>query len=55
MVLFNYLKLDFKNLYKIRISHLEGLDIINFNGYFSVEISEDVRSETRKQLSILND
>lgn len=55
MVLFNYLKLDFKNLYKIRIGHLEGFDILSFNKSFYVEIPKEIRTKIRKQLSILND
>lgn len=55
MVLYNYLKLDLKNIYKVNIEHLKGFDIISFNGYLSVEISNDNRSKFRKQLSILND
>ena len=55
MILFNYLKLDLKNLFKVNIEHLKGFDIISFNGYLSTEISEEIRSKLRRQLSILND
>lgn len=55
MILYNYLKLDFKNIYKVNIEHLKGFDIINFNGYLSIEIGDEIRSKFRKQLSILND
>ena len=55
MVLFNYLNLDLKNLYKINIKHLEGFDTLNFNGYYSILISKEIRSRIRNQLSIVND
>ena len=55
MILFNYLKLDLKNLFKINIEHLKGFDIISFNGYLSTEISKEIRIKLRRQLSILND
>ena len=55
MLLFHYLKLDFKNLYKIKIEHLEGFDVLNFNKFQSVEISNKTREMIRKQLSIIND
>ena len=34
---------------------LSAFDIISFNGYLSTEISEEIRSKLRRQLSILND
>jgi broad specificity phosphatase PhoE len=55
MVMFYYLDLDFKNLYKIRIEHLEGFDILNFKKFRSIEISKRTRQTIRKQLSIIND
>ena len=55
MILFNYLDIDFKNLFKIKIGHLEGFDIFKFNNYFLSEISQETRSEMRKQLSYSND
>ena len=55
MTLFYYLNLDFKNLFKIRIGHLEGFDILKFNHYFLSEIPQETRSEIRKQLSCSND
>ena len=55
MLLFHYLKLDFKNLFKIRLEHLEGFDVLNFNKFQSVEISNETREMIRKQLSIIND
>lgn len=55
MILFYYLNIDFKNLFKIKIGHLEGFDIFKFNNYFLSEISQETRSEMRKQLSYLND
>lgn len=55
MILFHYLKLDFFILYKIRIKHLEGFDILNFNEFQCVEIENQTRKEIRKQLSIIND
>ena len=55
MLLFHYLKLDFKNLFKIRLEHLEGFDVFNFNKFQSVEISNETREMIRKQLSIIND
>ena len=54
MILFHYLKIDMKNLYKIRIGHLEGFDVLNFREYFSIETSKGIRREVRKQLSISN-
>ena len=53
VLFFNFLK--FKNLFKIKIGHLEGFDIFKFNNYFLSEISQETRSEMRKQLSYLND
>jgi len=55
MILFYYLNIDFKNLFKIKIKHLEGFDIFKFNNYFMLEIPQETRSEMRKQLSYLND
>jgi len=55
LILFNYLNLDFKNLFKINIEHIEGFDALNFNQYFSIEISKETRRRIRKQLSILDD
>jgi len=55
LILFNYLNLDFKNLFKINIEHIEGFDTLNFNQYFSIEISKETRRRIRKQLSILDD
>ena len=55
MIIFHYLILDFFILYKIRIKHLEGFDILNFNGFQSVEIENQTRKDIRKQLSIIND
>ena len=55
MILFYYLNIDFKNLFKIKIRHLEGFDIFKFNNYFISEIPHETRSEMRKQLSYLND
>ena len=55
MILFYYLNIHFKNLFKINIGHLEGFDIFKFNTYFLSEISQETRSEMRKQLSYLND
>jgi hypothetical protein len=55
MILFYYLNIDFKNLFKIKIKHLEGFDIFKFNNYFMSEIPQETRSEMRKQLSYLND
>lgn len=55
MMIFHYLNLDFFSLYKIRIKHLEGFDILNFNEFQSVEIENQTRKEIRKQLSIIND
>jgi len=55
MVMFYYLNLDFKNLYKIRIEHLEGFDILNYKNYRSIEIENETRKSIRKQLSIKND
>ena len=55
MIIFHYLKLDFFNLYKIRIKHLEGFDILNFNEFQYVEIEDKTRKAIRKQLSIIND
>jgi len=54
LILFNYLNLDFKNLFKINIEHIEGFDALNFNQYFSIEISKETRRRIRKQLSILD-
>jgi len=55
LILFNYLNLDFKNLFKINIEHFEGFDTLNFNQYFSLEISKETRRRIRKKLSILDD
>ena len=55
LILFNYLNLDFKNLFKINIEHIEGFDALNFNQYFSIEIPKETRRRIRKQLSILDD
>lgn len=55
MAMFYYLNLDFKNLYKIRIEHLEGFDILKFSKFRCVEISNKTRIRIRKQLSITND
>ena len=55
MIIYHYLKLDFFDLYKIRIKHLEGFDILNFNEFQSIEIENETRKEIRKQLSIIND
>ena len=55
MVIFYYLNLDFENLYKIRIEHLEGFDLLNFRKYRSIEIENETRKSIRKQLSIKND
>lgn len=55
LILFNYLTLDFKNLYKINIEHIDGFDALNFNQYFSIEIPNETRRRIRKQLSILDD
>ena len=55
MILFYYLNIDFKNLFKIKIRPLEGFDIFKFNNYFMSEITQETRSEMRKQLSYLND
>jgi len=55
MIIFHYLNLDFFNLHKIRIKHLQGFDILNFNEFQSIEIENETRKEIRKQLSIIND
>lgn len=55
LILFNYLNLDFKNLFKINIEHIEGFDALNFNQYFYIEIPKETRRRIRKQLSILDD
>lgn len=55
MAMFHYLNLDFKNLHKIRIEHLKGFDVFNYNEFQSVEISDKTRKMIRKQLSIKND
>lgn len=55
LILFYYLNLDFKNLFKINIEHIDGFDALNFNQYFSIEISKETRRRIRKQLSILDD
>ena len=55
LMLFYYLNLDFKNLFKINIEHIEGFDTLNFNQYLSIEISKETRRRIRKQLSILDD
>ena len=55
MVIFYYLNLDFENLYKIRIEHLEGFDLLNFRKYRSIEIENETRKSIRKQLSFKND
>ena len=55
MILFYFININFKNLFKIKIKHLEGFDIFKFNNYFMSEIPQETRSEMRKQLSYLND
>ena len=55
MILYHYLVLDFFNLYKIKINHSEGFDVLNFNEFQSIEIENETRKSIRKQLSILND
>jgi len=55
MVMFYYLNLDFKNLYKIRIKHLKGFDILSYRKFRSIEIENETRKSIRKQLSIKND
>ena len=55
MVIFYYLDLDFKNLYKIRIEHLEGFDLLSYRKFRSIEIENETRKSIRKQLSIIND
>ena len=55
LILFNYLILDFTNLFKINIEHIEGFEALYFNQYFSIEISKETRRRIRKQLSILDD
>ena len=55
MAMFHYLNLDFKNLHKIRIEHLKGFDVLNYNEFSSVEISNKTREIIRKQISIKND
>ena len=55
MVIYHYLKLNFFHLYKIRINHLEGFDILNFNEFESIEIENETRKSIRKQFSIIND
>lgn len=55
MIIYHYLKLDFFHLYKIRINHLEGFDILNFNEFQSIEIENETRKSIRRQLSIIND
>jgi broad specificity phosphatase PhoE/predicted nucleotidyltransferase len=55
MVMFYYLDLDFKNLYKITIEHLEGFDILSYKKFRSIEIENETRKLIRKQLSITND
>ena len=55
LVLFNYLELNLKDLYKIQINHLKGFDILSFKNYFSIRIPSELRIKIRKQLSLLND
>ena len=55
MIIFHYLKLEFFDLYKIKIDHLEGFDVLRFNEFQSVEITSKTREMIRKQLSIIND
>lgn len=55
MTLYHYLKIDFKYLYKIKIEHLNGFDVLCFNEFQSIEISNSTRKMIRKQLSIIND
>lgn len=55
MFLFFYIKVNFSSLYKIKIDHLEGFNLLCFKKFISTEINEEVRRKIRKQLSILND
>ena len=52
MILAKCLYMDFKNLYKIKINHLEKFDIINYKNFKFLDIPSDLRTQIRKQLSL---
>ena len=55
MILTKHLDIKLKDLYKIKVDHLENFDVLMFKEFRFLNFTKELRNKLRNQLSIFND